>query len=114
MTFAGQLLDSVNLDPSWRGAYELWAPVGTKYHALHHLFPAMPYHNLGLAHERLMRTLPAGSPYRLTQSHAGPAFVSLWRAASEAAAERQGKTRPVSHAFDSVSGSSNDHTQVVA
>ncbi len=25
----------------------LWAPVGLRYHATHHLFMSMPYHNLG-------------------------------------------------------------------
>jgi fatty acid desaturase len=43
---------------------ELWSPVGLRYHALHHLFPSIPYHNLGIAHRRLMQHLPADSPYR--------------------------------------------------
>ena len=25
----------------------LWAPVGLRYHATHHLFMSLPYHNLG-------------------------------------------------------------------
>jgi fatty acid desaturase len=37
-----------------------------RYHAAHHLFPSMPYHNIRIAHERLMKGLPAGSPYRAT------------------------------------------------
>src|SRR5678815_5327244 len=41
-----QLLDSVNY-PSRLWTAELWAPVGLRYHALHHLFPSLPYHNLG-------------------------------------------------------------------
>jgi fatty acid desaturase len=45
---------------------ELWAPLGLRYHALHHLFPAMPYHSLGVAHLRLMRELPPDSPYHAT------------------------------------------------
>ena len=35
----------------------LWAPVGLRYHATHHLFPSLPYHNLGKAHRRLHRDL---------------------------------------------------------
>jgi fatty acid desaturase len=39
-------------------------PVGLRFHALHHLFPGMPYHNLEAAHHRLMQHLPAAHPYR--------------------------------------------------
>lgn len=66
MTAEEQLLDSVNFPNSlWTAA--IWAPLGLRYHALHHLFPSLPYHNLGKAHARLMRELPADSPYRLTE-----------------------------------------------
>src|SRR5262249_6515549 len=53
MTFVDQLIDSVNY-PKRALLGELWAPVGLRFHALHHLFPAMPYHNLAKAHRRLM------------------------------------------------------------
>jgi len=46
----------------------LWAPVGLRYHALHHLLPNLPYHSLGAAHRRLLAQLPADSPYRATAS----------------------------------------------
>jgi len=42
----------------------LFFPFSIRYHALHHLFPSMPYHNLRRAHEHLVATLPASSPYR--------------------------------------------------
>ena len=42
----------------------MWAPVGLRYHALHHLFPTLPYHNLKAAHEYLLVHLPPESPYR--------------------------------------------------
>jgi fatty acid desaturase len=38
-------------------------PFSIRYHALHHLFPSMPYHNLKRAHEHLTAVLPADSPY---------------------------------------------------
>src|SRR5262245_36127216 len=38
-------------------------PFAIRYHALHHLFPAMPYHNLRAAHDFLTKRLPAVSPY---------------------------------------------------
>jgi fatty acid desaturase len=44
----------------------LWAPVGLRYHGLHHLLPNLPYHSLGRAHRRLLQRLPAESPYRAT------------------------------------------------
>ncbi|MBU6308641.1 MAG: fatty acid desaturase [Planctomycetes bacterium] len=42
----------------------LFFPFSIRYHALHHLFPSLPYHNLKPAHEHLMAALPADSPYR--------------------------------------------------
>jgi fatty acid desaturase len=64
-TFLEQLLDSVNIDSRWPWDLAI-APVGLRYHATHHLFPAIPYHNLPRAHRRLMAELPADSPYRQT------------------------------------------------
>lgn len=65
MTYEGQLLDSVNIVQSgpWNWFVRLWAPLGLQYHALHHLFPAIPYHHLPLAHRRLMEGLSSGSAY---------------------------------------------------
>jgi fatty acid desaturase len=58
-----QLLDSVNV-PGHPFLTELWAPVGLRYHGLHHYLPALPYHALGTAHRRLVAALPADAPYR--------------------------------------------------
>ena len=58
----GQLRDSV--DVPGRAWTELWAPVGLRYHALHHYFPGVPYHNLPAAHLRLIEALPPESIYR--------------------------------------------------
>ncbi|MEC3910669.1 fatty acid desaturase [Sphingobium sp. CR2-8] len=62
MTVTAQYLDSVNVPPPGT-LPALWAPVGLRYHALHHLLPSVPYHALGKAHARLMATLDAQSPY---------------------------------------------------
>jgi len=62
MTVTGQYLDSVNVPPpGWFTV--LWAPVGLRFHALHHLLPSLPYHALGEAHRRLCAELGAGSTY---------------------------------------------------
>ena len=62
LTVTGQFLDSVNVPPPGL-LPELWAPVGLRYHALHHLLPGVPYHSLGEAHRRLKDALPADSQY---------------------------------------------------
>ncbi|MFC0205650.1 fatty acid desaturase family protein [Novosphingobium soli] len=62
MTVTAQYLDSVNVPPPARFS-GLWAPVGLRYHALHHLLPSMPYHSLAEAHRRLGAHLGAGSTY---------------------------------------------------
>lgn len=62
ITVTAQFLDSVNVPPpGWLP--ELWAPVGLRYHAIHHLLPGLPYHSLGAAHRRLTDALPADSKY---------------------------------------------------
>lgn len=72
MTFVEQVLDSVNYPKGWLP--ELWAPTGTRFHALHHMLPALPYHAMREAHERLMRELPEDAVYRQTNED------SLWSA----------------------------------
>ena len=69
MTVTAQFLDSVNVPPPGRIA-ELWAPVGLRYHALHHLMPSMPYHSLAEAHRRLVAELADDSSYH-GANHAG-------------------------------------------
>ena len=62
MTVTAQYLDSVNVPPPSM-LPELWAPVGLRYHALHHLLPSLPYHALGKAHRRVSAAVGAESPY---------------------------------------------------
>jgi fatty acid desaturase len=65
MTYLDQLEDSVNITggPIFT---ELFFPLGLRFHALHHLFPALPYHNLGKAHRRLIAELPPNTLYHQT------------------------------------------------
>jgi len=65
LTVEEQLIDSINLDGgSWLTV--LAAPVGLRFHALHHFLPNVPYHALPSLHKILLRELPQSSPYRQT------------------------------------------------
>jgi len=89
LTMTEQLLDSCTLRPgrgmagtvalAWR---ELWAPVGLRYHALHHWIPSLPYHNLGRAHRLLLTQLGTATPYIETQYPAiAPILADLYHRA---------------------------------
>jgi fatty acid desaturase len=79
----------------------LWAPVGMRYHALHHIFPTMPYHALATAHRRLMRDLPDDSPYRKTEaSSLGGVLWILWMRAQATELNNQVATAPSALSYD--------------
>ncbi|MCA9154901.1 MAG: fatty acid desaturase [Planctomycetales bacterium] len=65
MSHVDQLEDSVNIT-GVPIVTELFFPLNLRYHALHHLFPTLPYHNLRQAHRRLIQQLPADSSYHRT------------------------------------------------
>jgi len=87
LSFAEQYEDSVNVEGPFL-FMEMMAPVGLRFHALHHLFPTMPYHNLGIAHRRLKAQLPADSIYhRSTEATLWSAFATHVRNTKQAARE---------------------------
>lgn len=75
MTVTAQYLDTVNVPPPALLPV-LWAPVGLRYHALHHLLPSLPYHALAEAHRRLAAALAPDSPYHKANYAGLPGLVS--------------------------------------
>lgn len=65
MSFQNQFNDSVNIQSS-RVDNLLFCPVGLRYHALHHLFPGLPYHSLRAGHQCLTKSLPPDHEYHLS------------------------------------------------
>ncbi len=61
LTVTAQFLDSTNVPDGMLP--RLWAPVGLRFHALHHLLPSLPYHALGEAHRRLSAAMGNDSTY---------------------------------------------------
>jgi fatty acid desaturase len=86
---ADEFLDSINV-PSEDFVSKLIAPVGLRFHATHHLFPATPYHNLPKLHAALVAQLSDTAAYRSTErKNFADALASLWREASAAEAARK-------------------------
>jgi fatty acid desaturase len=81
MDTEAQLLDSINLR-GWSFLTILVAPVGLRFHALHHYLPFIPYHSLGLVHRRLLAELPQNAPYRATVRDGVGTLRGLWRNAA--------------------------------
>ena len=78
----GQLIDSIDHPGAWWT--ELWAPVGLRYHALHHYFPGIPYHNLSEAYRRLIFQLPAASDFHQSTNPSLPySLRELYRKAGQ-------------------------------
>jgi len=81
LTHAQQIADSVTWSTGgW--LVELFAPLGLRYHALHHLFPYLPYHALAKAHARLIAAGAVAAPYQATDA----------RTAARSAAPRRPQT----------------------
>lgn len=84
ITVTAQYLDSVNVPPPAPFA-GLWAPVGLRYHALHHLLPSLPYHALGEAHRRMSAQFEGAGTYA-KGNHTGlmPLIVRIARSTMQA------------------------------
>lgn len=78
MEYEQQLLDSINIEG---GVFtELWAPIGARYHALHHYIPKLPYHSLPEAHRRMKAKFFDNSLYiEVNEPSFASAFKKLWK-----------------------------------
>jgi fatty acid desaturase len=81
-----QYLDSIDIPGNLFTA--LWAPVGLRFHATHHLFPGLPYHSLQPAYWRLHAGLVENRAtfQRATSPSLGRALAELWRESGRACA----------------------------
>jgi fatty acid desaturase len=80
-----QVLDSYNFTRQ-RLLTTLLAPLGFNLHALHHLFPNIPYHNMPEAHRRISAALPKDSLYHAIE--APSYFAQVWRFLTRSADDR--------------------------
>ncbi len=77
-----QFQDSIDVPGHWFWT-ALWAPVGLRFHATHHLFPSMPYHNLGKAHRLLVNELDDNRWYlAASRQSLCSALAQIWREAA--------------------------------
>ena len=78
LNLSEQLIDSINIPESLFGI--LWAPVGLRFHATHHLIPEIPYHSLGKTHRRLLEKFSEKNLYIQTSSRSlCSALKRLWK-----------------------------------
>jgi fatty acid desaturase len=84
MSRSEEFLDSVNV-PGIPFVSALWAPVGLRFHATHHLFPSMPYHELEKLHKTLVTELSDNNTYlSASRKSLFDALSRLWREARKA------------------------------
>lgn len=82
MSRSEEFLDSVNV-PGIPFLTALWAPVGLRFHATHHLFPSMPYHELEKGHRALESELTDNTAYlSVSRKSLFDALGRLWNEAN--------------------------------
>lgn len=97
LTLVEQYLDSINVPGNFLTT--LWAPVGLRYHATHHLFMSLPYHNLGKAQRRLTQELGHNALIMQTSREGlWHALKQIWYEASVASKKKK------SHKLDQETG----------
>lgn len=86
MTLDEQVRDTLTLHGS-RWWTEAAAPLGTRFHAVHHVAPGLPYHALGRANAELLAAIPDLDLLRPGDRRGlGDALAQLWSRASRSRA----------------------------
>ena len=75
MSFMEQIRDSLSVTSNSVFTH-IFCPVGTQYHALHHMFPGIPYHSLGRAYWHLVEKFPEEKILTETSS---PSLWDTWK-----------------------------------
>ncbi len=109
MSHTDQFLDSTNVTGNW--LTELVCPLGLRYHALHHLFPGIPYHNLGTAHTKLTDELHPSSLYHESTI---PNLRTAWRDLLAHIKQNRTTTSSLSVVDEMVTQSSKIHKETLA
>jgi fatty acid desaturase len=92
---AEEFLDSINV-PAGDLLTRVIAPVGLRFHATHHLFPATPYHNLPKLHAALASELSDSAAYlSTTRKSYAHALRTLWRDACAGDRRRREAVSPL-------------------
>lgn len=88
VSLADQVADSATVPGPWWSTGLIY-PLGTRFHALHHLAPTLPYHAMPAAHRWLVEQLATSSSYRaLTSPGHVRARAAMWRRAFHRASSR--------------------------
>lgn len=109
----GQTLDTATMGAD-SPLTELVAPLGSRYHALHHELPGVAYHELGRLHRRAVEVLPPDHPYRSTEvSGFFVAWRDLWKRAGQPTQALPSSTRKNAGSPSSSSSSSSSTDSVI-
>lgn len=75
LSFDDQIKDSISITNKSLFT-KILCPVETQYHALHHMFPSIPYHSLGNAYEHLLKNFPNAEILRRTSRDS---LITSWK-----------------------------------
>jgi len=75
LSFVDQIRDSISVTSNSLFT-KILCPVGTQYHALHHMFPSIPYHSLGKVYRYLLANFP---DQKIVAETSRPNLFTSWK-----------------------------------